>query len=299
MNALENVKNSLTRVAGKIKFTANKHAPEILLVTGIIGVIGGAVAACKATLNAQDTLAEHNEQLEKIDRYSGDDDEKKKETAKLYLRTGVKLAKTYAPAVAIEAAGITCILAGHKIIKNRNALLATACATTEKAFSEYRERVADRFGSEIENQIRLGLKPDESETIAETNPETGESENVILVNKDTNIQLDRFDRIFDESNVLYEKNAIMNKSLLYAIQTAVQNRVRNNGFITMAEVYEKLAYPTTDVNGKPIKELLNYGWVDGDTVDFGFMNLAFTDSNFINGNERSVLLRFNCHPLYA
>ena len=92
---------------GKITLGLKRHSPEILMVTGIIGVVASTVIACKATLKVNDILDNAKLEVEKIhecaartdlvDEYSEQD--KKKDLAIVYVQTGVKLAKLYAPAV--------------------------------------------------------------------------------------------------------------------------------------------------------------------------------------------------------
>ena len=59
---LTNLNRSLNRTGLKIK----KYSPEILVVTGIIGTVAGAVMACKATTKVSDIIDDTKEQLDTI-----------------------------------------------------------------------------------------------------------------------------------------------------------------------------------------------------------------------------------------
>ena len=48
--------NSMSRKVHKFGFNVKKHSPEILAVTGTIGVVASAVMACKATTKLNDIL---------------------------------------------------------------------------------------------------------------------------------------------------------------------------------------------------------------------------------------------------
>ena len=66
----------------------------------------------------------------------------------------MKFAKLYAPAVMLGAASIASILASHNIMKKRNVALAAAYAAVDKSFKDYRDRVIERFGEQVEKELR-------------------------------------------------------------------------------------------------------------------------------------------------
>ena len=116
------------RAANVAAFKVRKHSPEILVVTGIIGGIVGAVMACKATtkldavlenakfeVNAIKSAGEKGEveirnpetqELEVVEYYP---EEYKKDLALTYVKNGLNVVKVYAPAVVVGAASIGCI----------------------------------------------------------------------------------------------------------------------------------------------------------------------------------------------
>ena len=58
---------NLTRNMYKFGFKFKKHSPEILVVTGAVGVVASAVMACKASMNLQAVLDKKKKQLAAID----------------------------------------------------------------------------------------------------------------------------------------------------------------------------------------------------------------------------------------
>ena len=58
--------NNVNRALNKAKSNVQKHSPEILIVTGVIGVVASAVMACKATTKASDIVEETKDQMDKI-----------------------------------------------------------------------------------------------------------------------------------------------------------------------------------------------------------------------------------------
>ena len=60
------IMNSVNRTFGKLKFNIKKHSPEMLVISGVIGVVTSAVMACKATTKIDDILNESKNKIDKI-----------------------------------------------------------------------------------------------------------------------------------------------------------------------------------------------------------------------------------------
>lgn len=152
---LTTIKTAALSTFYKASFKVKKNSPEILLVSGIVGCVIGGVIACRATLKVNEIIEKKNEDVEKIhaarengiteagEEYSEEDAQK--ELTHVYFQMGIKFVKLYAPAVIIEVASITCILASHNIMSKRNAAISAAYATLDKSFKEYRSRVVEKF----------------------------------------------------------------------------------------------------------------------------------------------------------
>ena len=103
----------VSRTASKYGYKLKKASPTIMIVGAAVGGVTATVLACKATIKAQDILAEHNAEVESIHTAkeqieSGDiqlgegetytEKDFKNDITTAYVQTGLKLAKTYAPA---------------------------------------------------------------------------------------------------------------------------------------------------------------------------------------------------------
>ena len=158
--------DKLTRAIGKAGLKLKKHSPEILAAVGTVGVVASAVMACKATTKISEILDDTNDQLNTIrgastdpnlaERYSVDD--AKKDTTIVYIQTGVKFAKLYGPAVAVGVASIGCLLGSNHILRKRNVALAAAYTAVDKSFKAYRGRVVERFGEDLDRELRYNIK---------------------------------------------------------------------------------------------------------------------------------------------
>ena len=154
--------------ATKAKTKVKSNDAEILIVAGIIGVIGSTVMACRATTKACDILDEAKENLESVHKVADDaelcekhgytPEVRKKDVALIYAQTGMKLMACYAPAVIIGGFSIAGILTSHNIMRKRNAAITAAFTATSKAFKEYRGRVVERFGADVDKELRYNIK---------------------------------------------------------------------------------------------------------------------------------------------
>lgn len=305
--------NSVSRTFSKVGFKLKKHSPEILVVAGVLGTITSAVMACKATTNvkdildeAKDTIDAVHDTVEKIENgeavYYADENNKKAEytleTSKkdltvVYAQTGVKLVKLYAPSVILGALSLTAIITSNNILRKRNVALAAAYATVEKSFKEYRGRVVERFGKELDRELKYNIKATEVEETV-TNEDGSES----TVKKTANVidpnTIDDSARIWDDGNPGWSKDPEFNLMYLKRQQSYATDKLRRNGYLFLNEVYDLLGYPRTAA-GQQIGWIYDEKNPIGDNfVDFGIYDIHNRQkASFVNGYERSILLEFN------
>ena len=176
------ITNTVSKTLHKTGFKLKKYSPEILAVSGVIGIVTSAVMACKATTKVSaileeskatiDAIHDCQENPELVEEGKYTDDDAKKDLAITYVQTGVKLVKLYAPSVILGTLSITAMLASNDILRKRNAALAAAYATIDGSFKKYRERVIERFGETVDKELKYGVKKQKIEEIV-TDPETG------------------------------------------------------------------------------------------------------------------------------
>lgn len=286
----------------KMGFKLKKYSPEILVVAGVVGTVVSAVMACKATTKVSDILEKTKEDINSIHNCAANEslaeeytpEDVKKDLAIVYVQTGVKLAKLYAPAVALGALSLGSILASNNILRQRNIALAAAYATVDKGFKEYRNRVVERFGEEVERELRHNIKAKKIEKIVVG--EDGKEKKVketIQVAEDPNTYSD-YARFFDDGCTGWEKDSEYNLMFLRAQQQYANDKLRANGRLFLNEVYDMLGIPRTKA-GQVV------GWaydaenpIGDNYIDFGIYNVhRETVRNFVNGYERTILLDFN------
>lgn len=298
---------NVTRTFHKVSFNVKKHSPEILVVAGVVGVVTSAVMACRATTKVNDILADAKETIEAVHKVSNDAERKeqyseedtKRALAIVYAETGLEFVKLYGPSVVLGTASIGCIVYSNRILNKRNAALAAAYATIDKGFKEYRGRVIERFGKELDRELKYNIKSQEVEEIVvnEDGTETAVKKHIDVVNPDGYSEYSRF---FSEGCIGWEKNAELNMFHLKQVQNWANEKLQSQGYLYLNDVYGMLGIPKTKA-GHVV------GWIydphnpDLDNfVDFGIYDVYTPNDklndarrDFVNGFERSILLDFN------
>lgn len=295
------MKETLMKTYKKVELKAIKHSPEILAGVGVVGVVGSLVMACKATTKLSDILEDSKEQLDKIKEVAADpayeekysQDDAKKDTTITYVQTAMKVTKLYAPSVILCASSLGCLLASNNILKKRNAALSAAYMTVDKSFKEYRKRVADRFGEEVEKEIRYNIKAEEITKVDEDGNEVTETVKVMDGTDDPNSYSD-YARFFDESCAAWQNDAEYNLTFLKAQQQYANDLLKAKGRLFLNEVYRMLGIDETKA-GQVVGWVYNPDNPTGDNfVDFGIYNMQRERVRaFVNGYEPNILLDFN------
>ena len=298
--------STLSRSFHKVGFKFKKHSPEILAVTGIVGIVTSAVMACKATTKVNDIVNEAKETVDKIHEsvgkglHTSDGEEYTEEVAKkdltiVYAQTGLKFVKLYGPSVALGIASIVCMLGSNHILRKRNLALAAALTNVATSFKEYRGRLVDRFGKDVDRELRFGIKAKEvEETVVDKDGnETTVTKTVEVVDPNTAHSL--YSIVFCEGNNGWTRNAELNKVFLIQQQNWANDKLKMNGVLTLNEVYEMVGAPRTAYG-----QIAGWVWTEDGTIGDNFVDFGLFDVNnekacdFINGREKSVILDFNC-----
>lgn len=296
---VKEIMNSASRSAHKVGFKLKKASPEILVVVGIAGVVASTVMACKATTKAGDIVVAHNKEMDKMRRaselkpadYTAED--VKKDTVIVYTQTAVKFIKLYGPSVVLGAASIACIVGSHNILRKRNVALAAAYTAVDKGFKEYRSRVVERFGEELDKELRYNIKAKEfEETTVDSKGKEKTVKKTVSV-ADPNEYSD-YARVFDNGSYGWSKDAESNLIFLKQQQNWANEVLKSKGHLFLNEVYDMLNIPRTKA-GQVVGWIYDEKHPTGDNfVDFGIYNLNIEKArDFVNGYERSIVLDFN------
>lgn len=303
--------NSVKRTFHRGVFQVKKHSPEILVTTGLIGMAFSAVMACKATTKVSTILEDTKNELDRIHgamenpdaKYKDSDGEikpyteevGKKDITIIYAHTALDFVKLYGPAVAGGVLSAGCILAGVNILHKRNLALAAAYTVVDNSFKDYRSRVVERFGEELDRELKYNIKAKEVEEIV--TDENGEEKVVKTIVHEATFNpscYSEYARIYDDGCKGWTKNPEYNLVFLNQ-QQAYANRVfQERGYMFLNEVYELLGFPKTQAGQQVGWVYDEKGGVGDNFIDFGIYDPNNAKArDFVNGYERNIVLDFN------
>lgn len=297
----ELIVNSFTRTFNRVGFKFKKHSPEILIAAGVTGVAVSAVMACVATTKVSGILEETKEAVDAIHEMSNNavssdeytEHDSKKDLAIVYTKTALSFFKLYAPSVILGAASIGCILASHNIIRQRNVALAAAYATVDKGFKEYRGRVIERFGKELDRELKYNIKAKEIEEVTVDEKGKEKTTTKVVNTMDPN-NYSPYSIVFDDGNAGWDKDPEITKFFLIQQQNNANDLLKAKGHLFLNEVYDMLGAQRTKA-GQCVGWIYDEKCPVGDNfVDFGIFDIYNAKArDFVNGYERVIVLDFN------
>lgn len=272
------VLNKVSGTFSKVGFKLKKHSPEILIVIGVVGTVASAVMACKATTKVgkivektKNDVDDIHDAIEKGVTKAGEEyaiEDSKKDLTIVYAQTGVEFVKLYAPSVILGVLSLTSIIASNNILRKRNVALAAAYATIDKGFKEYRSRVVERFGVDVDKELRYNIKAKKiEETVIDENGKEKKVKTTVNVSELGTYS--DYAKYFDSSSRCWDKTPDYNRMFLNLQQQLANDKLKATGHLFLNEVYDMLDIPRTSA-GQIV------GWVydpdnsEGDNyVDFG------------------------------
>ena len=197
----------------------------------------------------------------------------------------------------LGVASAASILASHNIMKKRNVAIAAAYAAVDKSFKDYRGLVLERFGEQVEKELRYGIKAKE---IEETVTDSKGKEKTVKKTVDVAeagwdpSKYSPYAKVFDEGHRDWRKDPEQNMFFLKALQAQANDMLKSRGHLFLNEVYDLLGFKRTTAGA-------SVGWIYdernpvGDNfIDFGLFEVRRPAvADFVNGYERSIILDFN------
>ena len=281
------VKNMVAVCRGfgsRMLFAARKHSPELCLIGAGISFVATIVTACKAAKETEQILKEHNDTLEEVKEIIEKSPEKygpkqeRRMITGVYVMTGVKFAKTWAPTAIGIASTAVCVGGMYKILSARNAVLASAVTALED-----------------ENRKLKAALP-EGKDISEEKKENPEDTGIMKYTPPKSNAL--FDHFWGEGDKKWSTPSVygprINPIVLRQIEDNFNVLLPVKGAIFMNEIYDIFGWQTT-------MEGQFAGWVwdpkKGEhQIDFGLRNPKYPETiAFMNGDTTDgCWLRFNC-----
>lgn len=256
--------NKLQMFGQTVKFAAKKHSPEILLGLGLVGMFGGTVLACKATLKVEGILDDYQtakeQVLDGIELHEAGEinypaEVSKKDMQITKARAAASLVKVYAPAATLMLVSTGCILGSYRIMSKRNVALMAAYKVMEEAFTTYRGRVVKELGEVKDAHFMYG-----TDTVIEETTELDENGKKKKGTKEREelipgAKLSGFARMFENEqpdqlggwtgSTAFSPVHDYNISFLEGKEKFFNDKLTTYGFVTLNEVYEELGFTVT------------------------------------------------------
>lgn len=262
--------------------TLDDNSPKIKIVVGVIGLIGAGVAAAVAATKIKEDVKEEANDLENIKKarktqkeqsespnevyalYS--DKDFAKDVVNLGWRYTVKGAKRFGVPLLVGTASAVLIFNGANVLSDRLSGTTEALATITTAYSNYRKGVIDRYGENVDQEIRLGVK---EQKITQEEVIVDENGKEKVVKKSVKAKVANGDPALcspyafyvDESCTQFMKDITQLEMYARAQQTLLNQQMRlgSRKWVTLAEIY--------DIFGRPQEEYTQDSLVVGIVYD--------------------------------
>lgn len=289
----QNIKFAASRALLKAKAAS----PELALGAGIICGIGAIVTACMATRKIDDIIRETHDDLDIMEagiQVATTEDEVKefkKEIAKIWVSTGWKFVKLYAPSAFLAVASGGLILTSHGILKNRYLSTAAAYKALDESYKAYRRYVADELGyGDGEKAIAARAKCEDGIQVEEDGElKTINGKKLVVNGKNKSPYEFDFNRY--TAPYVWDQDPVMTELILRREQDYANDLLQARGHVFLNEVLDRLGMERTSV-GQVV------GWFKGagdNEIDFGYLDSYLRDSSLDqNLCRKNIHLNFNC-----
>ena len=207
---------TLNQIFGKAEKLVRTNSPAILAALGVSGTIATAYLTAKASFKSADRIRKAEPQPTTT-----------KEKAQLVWRN-------YIPAGISGAITIGCIVGATGVGNRRTAAAASAYTITERAFTEYREKVVEQIGENKEQKLRDEIAQDR---ITANPPQSSE---IIVTGAGTVLCCEMYTKRYFESDM----------ETLRKAQNDINARVLQDLYVLLSDFYYMIGLPATEQSTK-------------------------------------------------
>ena len=291
--------NAIVKMANA-KFYIKKNSPEILVGAGIATLIGSLVYTVIGTLH---TGVEVTNAVCELDEVENDDslmeEERRKKKHGIYIHAGLNIARNYAPAITLATVSAGCLIGSNAIMRRRAFSLAAAYSALDTTFSDYRTRVIDEYGEDVDKKMRYGLTTKEVE-VEQVDEETGE----VVKTKATVTEADEsattvwYKRQYELSdgtvvvNPNWQPDKGLNATFVLAQIAWFNGRLSRGEHVWQDDIYKALGIPVDGYR----QEAHVLGWTPDKNGEKYIKCRLYNDEesgDFISNDDGDLLLAFN------
>lgn len=233
------------------------NAPLIATTIGVAGTVTTAILSGRAVYKTVIAVEEENISRE----FKGMPPAKAAEIAAISWQY-------YIPPVIVGTITISSIISANRISTKRAAALAAAYSLSEKAFGEYRDKVAERFNSSQERRVRDDIA---QEHVIENPPKSNEI--VVTGNGDVMCYDDLTGRYFLSSM----------EKLRSAVNT-INEKILSSGYASLTELYDEFGLKATAFSEE-------VGWKDNQLISVTYSTVMSDDG------RPCISISYDTHPV--
>lgn len=273
--------SAIKNLAGNGVLLAKKHAPELMIASGIIGFGATIFETVKATNKTNDILDRKEIRSDRVetehrlnDDYSVVDYEADKKT--IANQTRWELIKTWAPVATTGIASTILVLGGYQVLNGRYVATAAAYKTLEAGFERYRGNVINEFGKDVDWRMAHSVKAEELEEARKEREEKSKAITKKWRKPKTAYTKEINNQIFDCHSERWRRYWSPGQAIDFVrqIERELQDLVRINGHAFLNEAFDRLGLPRTSQGAV-------LGWINcpktahndpGNLVSLGYAN---------------------------
>lgn len=241
---------TLTTIAKQAEKFVSDNSPLILTAIGVTGTITTAYLSGKASFKAADILFYEEQRRENHNLRVGELDE-----PPLTSREKLDLTwREFIPAVGVGALTVTCIICANRIGTRRAAAMAAAYSMSEKAFTEYKDKIVEKLGENKERAARDEIAQDR----VRTSPPASD---IVVANGGDVLCYEMFTGRYFMSNMEQLKKA----------QNDVNYKVLHDNYASLSDFYDKVGLNRTTISEE-------MGWNLDDTLELTFTTVMSEDN---------------------
>lgn len=229
---------SLSQVAKKFEKLLTDNSPVLLTSVGVAGTIATAVLTGKASFEAAKIINETERMRDIYSAYPPEPLEPKEKVELVW--------KLYIPPVVVGAGTVSAIVLANRIGTRRAAAMAAAYTISEKAYTEYREKVVEKLGEAKEQEVRDEI----AQQRVNANPPNSE---VIIVDNGDVLFLESYTGRYFKSSMETVKKALNDTNY----------QMYSDMYASLGDFQQRVGLPRTSLSEE-------VGWTVEDKIDIEF-----------------------------
>lgn len=255
----------------KALIVGKKHAPEICFGLGVAGFVGTIAGTVHAT-NQTHEILEKKENLEEVcneclENKNGNYTRKiyDEDIKRIRRETRKRLFKAWWPVGTLGAGSVISFFSGFRILNGRYLGAAAAYKTLEAGYERYRQKVIERFGAEVDQEL-MDIQASEIQKMLKKEEEQQKADDEKGKKKKKALEQGNSIVLFDDRSEHWRRYWIPDMVLDYLSvkENECNDKRKINGIIFENEVRDILGVERTS-EGQVL------GWKDK-PVDFGLFN---------------------------